>query len=694
MPNTSAHHPRRPVTVGILLATLGDAYQWEVLQGALDATRDRGAHLLCFESGLFHAADAFAGAGGMLSLIGPQGVDGLVVLAGALGNEVGADVIRIICERFQPIPMCFVAVDVPGVSSVNVDNHLGGREVLGHLVVHHGMRRVAFVRGPEANAEAERRFAAYRDVLAGASVPFDPALVAPGDFTTESGRRAVSLLLDDRARQVGDLEAIACANDSMALGALEALERRGIRVPEQLALVGFDDVQRSRFTSPPLTTVRQPLRQQGREAVRMVLAPEAGVEKIVLGTELRVRRSCGCFSRRGPAAPASQPSGLSMEAMLVSRRDMVVADLARAARGAFSPAGPGWEARLVSAFLGELAGPLRDAVPAGMPLPVGIPGTGSVRPAGPMGFVETYDDILRRLVAAGIDPAICYDVVATLRRHLLRCVGTDRRERALTEGLLEQISELTGTVMERVQAWQRIDVERRARAFGLTGAAVTRALEHGDVARAFGEYLTALGVESCYLVSVERSAIDARGSARLLLAHDAGTRATWRPEASTYPVEEILPYAFMMGEAQTARRTVLMAAGRETAYVVSEIRSQRGDLALLIVDLGQAEGYAYEALRHLFASALEGARLTEMLGAERRANAVLTADLADMRKRAAAVHAALTAAVERRRPSPGTRGSLDRELEVLEATLESARAELEKLAEPPHTNSSRRLSRG
>ena len=601
MANPSSNNAGRPLTVGFLVDALGDSYQWEILEGARDAARDRGASLLCFEGGAFHAADAQR-RGGLLSLIGPAAVDGLVVLAGAIGNEVGADALRAICERWRPLPMCFVALDVPGFSGVTVDNHVGAREVIGHLVVHHGLRRVAFVRGPEANAEAERRFAAYREVLAGASVPFDPELVVQGDFTFEAGRRAVATLLDDRARHVANLEAIACANDAMALGVLDALERRRIRVPEQLAIVGFDDIAEARFATPPLTTVRQPLRRQGREAVRMVLSQDGRVENLVLGTEILVRRSCGCFSQRAAAVPPSQPSQLGMEAMLVARREIIVADLARAARGAFGAAGAGWEGRLLTAFMAELAMRSRGTGAVGPSLPVGIP-TGPLRSAVPSaGFVETYDDILRRLVAAGIDPAICYDVVATLRRHLLRCVGVDRRERALTEGLLEQMGELTGAVMERAQAWQRIDAQRRARVLGSAGAAMRAVFEHGDVARAVEDHLPALGIESCYLVSVEGS--QPRPTARLLLAYDAGGRAARRAGELSYRADEILPYA-------------RMTPHRDVAYAVAELWSRRGETVLLIVDLGQSEGYVYESLRHLFEAAVEGARLMEELGAAR-----------------------------------------------------------------------------
>jgi DNA-binding LacI/PurR family transcriptional regulator/CheY-like chemotaxis protein len=659
-------NPRRPLTVGFLVDALGESYQWAILQGALDAARDRGANLLCFEGGAFGTgasgplpANRPGAVPDMLSLIGNEAVDGLVVLAGALGNEVGWEAMRTICERFRPLPMCFVGLDVPGFSSVSVDNHVGARAVLGHLVVHHGMRRVAFVRGPEANAEAERRFAAYREVLAGASVPFDPALVASGDFTTEAGRRAVACFLDERAKATSDLEAIACANDAIALGVLEALERRGIRVPEQLAVVGFDDVEEARFTTPPLTTVRQPLRRQGREAVRMVLAP-TDEEKLVLGTELRVRRSCGCFSQRAAAVPPSQTPALGMEAMIMARREVMVADLARAARGTFSAAGTGWEGRLVAAFTAEVSS-TRGAVAHRPVLPVGV--NRPVRsPASGAGFVETYDDILNRLVAAGIDPAVCYDVVATLRRHLLRCVGSDRRERALTEDLLEQVGELTGSVMEHAQAWQRFEAQRRARVLGRGAALMTAALEQGDLSRAVGDHLSPLGIESCYLAILDPPNPARSGrTARLVLAYEADDRAA-RPAALAYRAEEILPYA-------------AMTTGRQAAWVVAELGSTEGEQALLIVDLGQPEGHAYEALRHIFGAVFAGARLGESLRAERAAR------LEDQRSLASLSSArdAVAAAVDRCRALSEARGHADVELGAVEGLLQAAQHDLERL---------------
>jgi DNA-binding LacI/PurR family transcriptional regulator len=646
----SLTHHGRPPTVGFLVDWLEDSYQWSILRGALDAARDHGANLLCFAGGILGAPASEGGArAGVFDLVGPENVDALVILSGTLGNHVGAESLRAYCERFRPLPMCSVALDLEGISSVCVDDDVGMRQVLTHLVRHHGMRRIAFVRGPDANVEAERRFAVYRQVLAEAAIAFDPALVAPGDFQPEAGRRAVELLLDERGLRVDEIDAIACANDSMALGALAALEARAVRVPERIALVGFDDVEEVRFTTPPLTTVRQPLHRQGREAVGIVLEQvQTGVrvQKLVLSTELVTRRSCRCFTRRDGlgGAPSSSTMQLGFEALLVARRQLILADLSRAARGAFSAAGTGWEQRLLNAFTDQLRG---DAS---------------------ADFVETYDDLLRRLTRSGVDLSICYDVVAAMRRHLLACTAGERRLRPLAEGLLEEIGELTGHAMARVQAWRRIHAQQQARSLGRAGSTILTTFDLGDLSSAVSESFPALGIESCYVSVFEHSPGPQRQS-RLILAYDATTRVARQPEGLVYRTEEILPWASL-------------PAGREVAFAVAPLLFRGEELGLLILQLGAADGYVYEALRALFAATIKGARLIEDLGGELAGHGTVAAELDEGRQRLAAlgpVRDALAAAVGRCGALESGDPAMAAEIAGLQADLDGLRQEIERI---------------
>ncbi len=183
--------------------------------------------------------------------------------------------------------------DLPNVI---IDNTTGLRDVLRHLIEHHGYQRLAFVRGPEHNVDAEERLIIYRDVLTQYNIPFDPDLVILGDFTYKFGKEAVRILWDERHIQV---DSIVASNDQMALGILDSLQSRGIKIPEQVAITGFDDCSDAAIVSPSLTTVSQPVYLQGYKCVELLLLQITGQvvpNTLVLPTEAVFRHSCGCFS--------------------------------------------------------------------------------------------------------------------------------------------------------------------------------------------------------------------------------------------------------------------------------------------------------------------------------------------------------------------------------------------------------------
>jgi hypothetical protein len=140
--------------------------------------------------------------------------------------------------------------------------------------------------------------AAYVRGLAEYQLAYDPRLVLNGDFTRESGARALLELLDIRQVKLSEFDAIIASNDYMAFGAVDELVRRRVRVPEQVAVVGFDDITLARHHDPSLSTVRQPLEQLGRAAVSGLfdlLDGKPVPESTRLSTELVLRRSCGCM---------------------------------------------------------------------------------------------------------------------------------------------------------------------------------------------------------------------------------------------------------------------------------------------------------------------------------------------------------------------------------------------------------------
>jgi DNA-binding LacI/PurR family transcriptional regulator len=178
---------------------------------------------------------------------------------------------------------------VSPVSYVDADNRGGATEAVAHLV-RRGRRRIAIVAGPLDMGAGMDRLGGYRDGLLAAGLPQPAELVEVGDFSEESGAAATRRLLD----RTPELDAVFAASDLMAAGALRALKQAGRRVPEDVAVIGFDDSAIAAYAEPPLTTVRQPVEEMGRQMTRLLLAKVAGGAagmSVVLKTELVVRAS-------------------------------------------------------------------------------------------------------------------------------------------------------------------------------------------------------------------------------------------------------------------------------------------------------------------------------------------------------------------------------------------------------------------
>ena len=181
------------------------------------------------------------------------------------------------------------------VSYIDVDNMNGAREMVAYLL-RLGYERVAAIAGPQNMIAGADRQQGYLVALRDRWIVPDPQLIVESDFTEEGGHLAMQRLLPAAP------DAVFVASDAMAVGALRALREAGKRVPEDIAVVGFDDMPFAARTNPPLTTVRQPIQRLGSLAaetlIDLINQPDAPPRRIVLPTELIMRASCGSLVRR------------------------------------------------------------------------------------------------------------------------------------------------------------------------------------------------------------------------------------------------------------------------------------------------------------------------------------------------------------------------------------------------------------
>jgi len=213
-------------------------------------------------------------------------VDGLALL----GTDIGPE---LVLPLQGELPVVLVDNALPGVDSVLPDSLGGARAAVEHLLAH-GYREIAFIAETLADPSFARRRDGYRQALEAHGLPYREELVVEGGRRPESWRVAMERLFDLEKFP----EAIFAANDSMAIGAMRTLHDRGIAVPGDVAVVGFDDGDLAPYVAPPLTSVFVPRWEMGEVAARRLLELVRGegprARQVVLATELVVRRSCGC----------------------------------------------------------------------------------------------------------------------------------------------------------------------------------------------------------------------------------------------------------------------------------------------------------------------------------------------------------------------------------------------------------------
>lgn len=243
-------------TIGILTQSLASGYFADAMAGVDEALQGTGYAPLIV-SGHWHADEEAE----RIELLIARRVDGLVILSGKLQDEQ-------ILALSEQVPIVAFGRELQGPRAYGfcLDNYRGACEAVEHLVAH-GHRDIAFIAGPPDHRDAQARLAGYRDTLAKHGIKPQRKLVLSGDFLEAGGLQAVERLLASGQR----FTAIFAANDLTAYGARLALFRRGIAVPDEVSVVGFDDLHSSMYTTPPLTTVRQPLFDVGQRLGRAIL---------------------------------------------------------------------------------------------------------------------------------------------------------------------------------------------------------------------------------------------------------------------------------------------------------------------------------------------------------------------------------------------------------------------------------------
>lgn len=276
---------RRTNTIGLIIPDIVNPFFPELARGAEDRARQSGSNVI-----LCNTDEKPDQEGTYLAMLAKKMVDGIIFahsveLSGTASAYQTARIPIILIDRDWD------SENIKG--KILVDNTNGAYMAVRHLL-DQGYRSILHIAGPLKTQTARDRVEGYRKALAESGITFDAEKVISGSYTTDWGSQAVRSILEDR-NKYDKFDAIFCANDQIAIGAMMELKRAGYRVPEQIGIIGFDDIHMASLTDPALTTVRQPSYEMGWKAVDLLLEfldqPHEEVRKIILDTSLVIRDS-------------------------------------------------------------------------------------------------------------------------------------------------------------------------------------------------------------------------------------------------------------------------------------------------------------------------------------------------------------------------------------------------------------------
>ncbi|HNY32275.1 MAG TPA: substrate-binding domain-containing protein [Fibrobacteria bacterium] len=556
---------RRPV-IGVFVNDLVGSYQYGVWSGVEKGAKEAGCDAVSFNGGELNSA--------MLNkvmrnetfkLATPVDVDALIVVAPAIANALTHEEALSYIRGLAPLPVMVVGMDEPTLPCVMVDNDAGMEAVTEHVVGHHGRRHPLYLGGPLLNPEAATRRRMFLAVLERYGIEFDPRLDLVGEFDFGLGRQRILDILD----QGIPFDAVVAANDEMALGAMEALRERGLRIPDDVVVTGFDDIEDASFSTPALTSVRQPVSDQGLTSIRVLLdhlrqgTPLPG--KLLEPASLVARGSCGCHS----ASLSEGFGGHSVESIVMASPIEYAKRIARILDKPADSAQVAWLAKALHANSTPTA--VEDSILA-------------------------FEACLSAMSTVEDDADRWQAIISRLRRVLLPLTSQDPIALHSMETAFHQMRILAHERAVQRSSYKSTRIERWTRQLHQTGSQLITNFDVESLVETLAADLERLQLSSCHLLLREPGG-DAE-HLRLILSYAKGVRKPCPPEG-------------ILVDARGLVRQLVSAENETSAVAVEPLFFEATPLGFALLELAPRRGMLLDALRTQISAALMGARLAK-----------------------------------------------------------------------------------
>ena len=284
------------IEIAVIVAGIDEEYQHSVIEGVINCAKVNNANISCFSAfgGVISNSKYDVGEYNIYSLINFEKFDGVILLSNTISDPIEKEkIVNRVKKSGLPVSILDCS-DYKYFYNISIDNYSVMRTLVSHVILAHGAKIINYISGPVANPEAADRQRAFSEVMKEYSLEVDEERIYHGDFRAADGKKAIEYFFSSALEHP---QAIICANDAMALAAIEELNNMGYKVPDDVIVTGFDNTYNAKHHLPALTTVSRPLDEAGYKACEVILKVIKGKKQkgnITLKSSPVFTESCGC----------------------------------------------------------------------------------------------------------------------------------------------------------------------------------------------------------------------------------------------------------------------------------------------------------------------------------------------------------------------------------------------------------------
>lgn len=500
-------------------------------------------------------------------LVTRKSIDGIIASC-TIKNFISLERFKEFAGRFSGLPLISIVGPISGFSDVHVDNKSGMKELITHMILQHGLKNLAFITGSQGNPDAEERFNVYKDVLLENGIPFRQELVYNGQFDENSGVKAVDYFIKERNL---DIDCIIASNDAMALGAINRLQQIGKKVPDDIAVTGFDDTDEAGAYNPSLTTVKQPFGDMASKAVEMLIEMIRGktsVESVSVPAKLIMRQSCGCYSKEILQAKIENVTGKNVR--IKHKHFEITDDIFREASEMVKEIDQRKITETIQLFFEEISNEK--------------PGV----------FLAKLKEVLNEVVALDRDTFALQNVISLIRKQIYMAFD-DKIKILKSENLINQARVYIGEMSKQIKDFKKLVSEKQSRALRDAGQALITTFDFDSLKKALIGQLPRLNIPSFYIY-LNNDVKGRENESRLFMGYRDGSEADVKYVHSEYrshsmPEPGLLPY------------------DRRFTFAVHPLYFKEKKLGFVFFELGPEDGVVYDTLQVQISSSIMGSEL-------------------------------------------------------------------------------------